>query len=122
MGDFTNLKIWQNAHELTLKIYKLTARLPREELFGLSSQIRRAAISVESNIAEGESRYSTKDKLNFFIQARSSAAEVQSQLILIADLYIKLSAESLYLKDDYGMLSRQINSLINYRRENDETQ
>lgn len=121
MGDFTSLKIWQNAHGLTLKIYRLTAKLSREELFGLTSQIRRASISVESNIAEGESRYSTKDKLNFFIQARSSAAEVQSQLILVADLYTKLHDEALRLKDNYQILSRQINSLISYRRKNDET-
>lgn len=121
MSDFTRLKIWVKAHELTLLVYKLSSKLPKEEIFGLSSQLRRAAVSVGSNIAEGESRYSTKDKLNFFIQARSSAAELQSQLLLISDLYPKLSSGALKIKDDYEGLGKQINSLITFRRKNDKT-
>lgn len=116
MGSFTDLKIWQNSHRLTIEVYALTSRLPKEELFGLTSQLRRAAISVESNIAEGESRYTEKDKLNFFIQARSSAAEVQTQLFLIHDIYSKLSAKATELKNEYEILSKQINSLISFRR------
>ncbi len=116
MSDFTKLKIWQRAHELTLAIYKITLELPKEEIFGLVTQIRRAAISVTSNIAEGESRYTTKDKLNFFIQARASSAEVQSQLLLIADLYPKIRNLSLKTKNEYELLSKQINSLITFRR------
>jgi four helix bundle protein len=116
MGSFSDLKIWQNSHKLTLSVYVLTSRLPKEELFGLTSQLRRAAVSVESNIAEGESRYTEKDKLNFFIQARSSAAEVQTQLLLIHDIYLKLSTKANELKNEYVILSRQINSLISFRR------
>lgn len=56
MGDFRELEVWQEAHKLTLEIYKLTEKLPRSEQFGLISQIRRASVSVESNIAEGENR------------------------------------------------------------------
>ena len=67
MGDFRKLEIWQKAHELTLKIYHSTSKLPKSEQFGLVSQIRRAAVSVESNIAEGDSRYSKKDKIQFFV-------------------------------------------------------
>lgn len=70
MGDFTKLEIWVKAHELTLKVYKLTVKLPKSEMFGLTSQLRRAAVSTESLIAEGESRYTTPDKLKFFIDAR----------------------------------------------------
>ncbi len=116
MGSFTDLKIWQNSHKLTLKVYALTSSLPKEELFGLTSQLRRAAISVESNIAEGESRYIEKDKLNFFVQARSSAAEVQTQLLLVQDIYSRLSAKASELKNEYELLSKQINSLITFRR------
>lgn len=116
MGDFTDLKIWQNAHRLTLLIYKLTSNLPKEEMFSLASQLRRAAVSVESNIAEGESRYTQKDKINFFIQARSSAAEVQTQLFLVHDLYSALSIKANELKNEYERLSKQINSLISFRR------
>lgn len=116
MGDFTNLTVWQKAHDFTLEVYRISSKLPREEVFGLTSQIRRAAISVVSNIAEGESRYATKDKLNFFIQARSSAAEVQSQLLLLSDLYPKLSLPAKELRTKYDHLCKQINSLISFRR------
>lgn len=116
MGNFADLKIWQNAHKLTLLIYKLTSDLPKEEIFSLISQLRRAAISVESNIAEGEARYTQKDKINFFIQARSSAAEVQTQLLLVHDLYSKLSPKAIDLKNNYEILNKQINSLITFRR------
>jgi len=118
MSDYEKLEVWQKAHSLTLKIYMLTKRLPKEEQFGLISQIRRAAISVESNIAEGESRYSKDDKIRFFIDARSSAAEVETQLLLIADLYPHLSDESRDLRSEYKILGKRLNSLISYRRKN----
>ena len=88
MSDYEKLNVWQKAHKLTLETYMLTKQLPKEELFGLTSQIRRAAVSVESNIAEGESRFSNADKIRFFIDARSSAAEVETQLLIISDLYV----------------------------------
>lgn len=119
MADFTKLKIWQKAHELTLKVYKLSSKLPKEEVFNLVSQMRRAAISVASNIAEGESRYSSKDKLNFFVQSRSSSAELQTQLLLVSDLYQYVSSEALGLKIEYEKLNQQINSLIRYRKRTD---
>lgn len=120
MGNFMDLKIWKISHELTLEVYKLTSQLPKEELFSLTSQLRRAAISVVSNIAEGESRYSNKDKLNFFIQSRSSATEVQAQLLLIDSLYSKLSKQAIILKDKYEALNKQINSFISFRRAQNE--
>ncbi len=116
MSDYEKLEVWQEAHKLTIEIYMLTKNLPKEELFGLTSQIRRAAVSVESNLAEGESRYTSADKINFFIQSRASAAEVETQLLIIADLYNKLSKNSHTLKDKYKFLGKQINSLISYRR------
>ena len=118
MSDFTKLTVWQKAHNLAQEIYRLTSKLPKEEIFGLSSQMRRAAVSVGSNIAEGESRYTNKDKLNFFIQSRSSAAELQSHLLLVADLYKSLSKSAVDLKANYELLSKQMNSLITFRRNN----
>ena len=115
MGNFLNLRNWKIAHELTLEIYKLTSHLPKEELFSLTTQLRRSTISVVSNIAEGESRYSNKDKLNFFIPSRSSATEVQAQLLLIDSLYPKLSKQAIILKDKYEVLNKQINSFISFR-------
>jgi len=117
MSDYEKLEVWKTAHKLTLEIYMLTKKLPKEELFGLLSQIRRAAISVESNLAEGESRYSKADKIKFFIEARSSGAEVETQLLIISDLYESLSDESSILRNKYKILGKQINSLINFRRQ-----
>lgn len=88
--NFTDLEAWKEAHKLTLLIYKITNSFPKEEMFGLISQIRRAVISIESNIAEGFARFHYKDRLNFYFQARGSVSEVESQLITSKDLgYIK---------------------------------
>lgn len=116
MSDYEKLTVWQKAHELTLEVYMLTKKLPKEELFGLTSQIRRAAISVESNLAEGESRYTHADRIRFFVDSRASGAEVETQLLLISDIYKNISREALDLRDKYKILGKQINSLINFRR------
>lgn len=101
---------------MTIKVYMLTRKLPKEELFGLTSQLRRAAISVESNIAEGETRYTNADKIKFFVEARSSAAEVETQLLIVKDLFKNLSTQANDLRTEYKLLGRQLNSLITFRR------
>lgn len=83
---FTDLDAWKEAHKLTLEIYKITNRFPKEELFGLTNQLRRAVISIESCIAEGFYRYHFKDRINFYYDSRGSIGEVQSQLIDSRDL------------------------------------
>jgi len=84
--NFTDLEAWKESHKLTLLIYKTTKNFPKEEMFGLISQIRRAVISIESNIAEGFARFHYKDRLNFYFQARGSIGEVESQSITAKDL------------------------------------
>ncbi|MEK7067636.1 MAG: four helix bundle protein, partial [Patescibacteria group bacterium] len=79
--NFYNLTVWKKAHELTLKIYKATRKFPKDELYGLVSQLRRAVSSIAANIAEGFERYYFKDKIRFYYQARGSAAEVQNFLL-----------------------------------------
>jgi len=116
MGDFRNLEIWQEAHSLTLKIYRLTSKLPTSEQFGLISQSRRAAVSTESNIVEGDSRYSKKDKIQFFIIARGSIAELKTQLLIIADLFPNLKEEALKIFDEYSTLEKRLNAFITYHR------
>jgi four helix bundle protein len=86
ISNFTDLKVWQEAHKLALLIYKVTEKFPKQELFGLVSQLRRAAVSITSNIAEGFSRTSYKDKLKFYVMAHGSLTEVENQLILAKDL------------------------------------
>ncbi|MFA5358654.1 MAG: four helix bundle protein [Patescibacteria group bacterium] len=88
--DFTDLETWWEAQRLLLEIYKTTEDFPKDELFGLVSQIRRASVSVTSNIAEGFSRYSLAEKTRFYNIAYSSVVEVYNQLIAAKDLgYIK---------------------------------
>jgi len=84
--SFTDLKAWQEAHKLVLMIYKISKSFPKEEIFGLTSQIRRAAISITSNIAEGFSRKSYLEKIQFYFTSLGSLSEVQSQLLIAKDV------------------------------------
>lgn len=116
MADFKQLTVWRKAHELTIKVYRITAQFPKEELYVLISQMRRAAISVASNIAEGDSRYHKADKIKFFVDARSSISELKTQLLIATELYPSLSKELESLFDEYSILESQLNKLISYRR------
>lgn len=79
---FEELTVWQKAHQLVLDVYAMTRRFPREEMFGLSSQMRRAAISVPANIAEGFKKSGKPDKLRFYNIAQGSLEEVRYYLLL----------------------------------------
>ncbi|MBI5644510.1 four helix bundle protein [Candidatus Kaiserbacteria bacterium] len=81
-----DLLAWKKAHALVLALYNLTKQYPREELYGLTSQSRRAAVSISSNIAEGFGRGTRKDKLQFYAIARTSLAELENQLLIALDL------------------------------------
>jgi len=83
---FTDLYAWQEAHKLVLMIYNTTKNFPKEELFALTSQIRRAVVSITSNIAEGFSRQSYKEKIQFYSMAQGSNTEVQNQLLIAKDI------------------------------------
>lgn len=82
-----NLTVWQDAVSLVTQVYRLTARFPDEEKFGLASQVRRSAVSVASNIAEGAARDSDKDFLRFLYIARGSLAELETQLQIANNLH-----------------------------------
>ena len=84
--EFTDLHAWKKAHEVVLLTYRLTKQFPRDELFGLTNQMRRAGVSAESNIAEGFGRNTSKDKQHFFGIAKGSLLELQSQSITARDL------------------------------------
>ncbi|MBC8869398.1 MAG: four helix bundle protein [Planctomycetes bacterium] len=86
MKDFRQLKVWEKAHQLTLTVYRVTKALPPDERFGLTSQIRRAAASVPSNIAEGCGRNSDAELARFMEIAMGSASEVEYQILLARDL------------------------------------
>lgn len=86
ISTFTDLVAWQEARKLTLLIYKSTDSFPSQEIYTLVSQMRRCSISIISNIAEGFSRQSKKEKLQFYYIAKGSLTELQSQLIISGDL------------------------------------
>lgn len=86
MKDFRRLKVWEKAHLLTLEVYRLTARFPREELYGLTSQIRRCSASIGANIAEGCGKEGNKELHRFLQIASGSASELDYHLLLARDL------------------------------------
>lgn len=110
--DFYDLDAWKKAHQLTLEIYKITKDFPKEELYGIISQLRRAASSITANIAEGFARYHYRDKVRFYYQARGSTAEVQNFLLLAEDLGFIDVTSSKSLIDLTGEVRRLINGLI----------
>ena len=104
MRNFKELVIWQRSHALTLEIYKRTYMFPKEELFGLTSQMRRSAYSIPTNIAEGCGRNSNPDMKRFLIIASGSASELEYQLILSYDLgYLS--------KDLFTALTTELNEI-----------
>ena len=101
MRDFHKLGIWERSHQFTLKVYDVTKSFPQSELFGLTSQIRRASSSIPTNIAEGCGRATNKDFAHFLQMAIGSASEVEYELLLARDLH--------YLNnDDYYILNKEI--------------
>lgn len=84
--NFTDLEVWKEAHVLVLDVYSLTKQFPKEEQFGLTSQERRCAVSITSNIAEGFSRRTMKEKAQFYTVAKGSLTELHSQMFVAKDL------------------------------------
>jgi len=84
--SFRDLIVWQRSVQLSVALYKLTATFPKEEIYGLTSQLRRAGVSVASNIAEGYGRKSTGEYRQFLGMARGSSMEVQTQLVIAGEL------------------------------------
>jgi four helix bundle protein len=84
--EFTDLRAWQEAHKLVIGLYKESKSFPKEELFGLTSQMRRAAVSITSNIAEGFGRQGYKEKVQFYYLAHGSLVELKNQLLIALDV------------------------------------
>lgn len=90
MNNYRELKVWQKSISVVKKVYKLTSILPKEEIFGITSQIRRAAVSISSNIADGSGRSSNADFNHFLSIAIGSSFELETQLIICCELdYLK---------------------------------
>jgi four helix bundle protein len=112
LKNFKELKVWKKSYDLCLKLYKVTGRFPKEEVYGLTAQIRRSAVSVPSNIAEGYGRKTTPDYLKSLYIAYGSSCELETQLLLSNDLgYIK-KEEIKELEEEMGEVERMLKALI----------
>ncbi len=114
---FTDLKAWQASRQLVKSAYQLTENFPRTEQFGLTSQMRRAAISVASNIAEGFRRTSMRDKLHFYVMAHGSLTELENQIILAEDLNFIEHKDFLLLEDLSLEADRLVSGLVKATKE-----
>src|SRR5215470_316705 len=112
MEDFKKLKVWVKAHEMTLVIYRETRSFPKEEIYGLTSQLRRSAASVGANIAEGCGRRSDGEFLRFLQIARGSASEVEYHLLLARDLKFLPSAAHNDLEKRLIEVQRMLTALV----------
>ncbi|MFH1226115.1 MAG: four helix bundle protein [bacterium] len=110
--SFTDLKAWQEGHELVISIYRITKRFPKEELFSLVNQMRRAAISITSNIAEGFGRQGYKEKVQFYYLAQGSLIELKNQILIAKDVgYLEKNA-FLDLAEKSNQVHRLLQGLI----------
>jgi four helix bundle protein len=108
--SFEQLEVWQKAHQYVLSIYKITKNYPKEEIFGLVSQIRRSAISITANIAEGYIRIGSKDKLRFYNISQGSLEETRNFIILSKDLDYISENDKNRLNSQAGEISRMLNA------------
>lgn len=113
--SFEKLEVWVEAKNFTKEIYKLTSNYPDNEKFGLISQLRRASISVASNIAEGSARQTYKDKAHFTTMAFGSAVEILNQLIISYELNFINETDYLRLRLNIQSITNKLNGLRNYQ-------
>ena len=116
-SSFKDLRVWQEAMKLASDVYRATAAFPRQEVYGLSQQMRRAAVSVPSNIAEGRGHRSDREFTNFLLHARGSLLELQTQILIAEDLEYFSAGQFEMLRDAADGVGRALNGLINSLRE-----
>lgn len=114
--SFTDLLAWREAHKLVILIYEITKKFPKEEIFGLTNQLRRAVISITSNIAEGFSRISYKEKIHFYSVALSSLTEVQNQILAARDITFMSTEDFDAIAEQSVSVSKLLNGLIKKSR------
>ena len=111
-GTFKDLEVWKAAMELTARVYRLTAQFPREERYGLTSQMRRPAVSVPSNIAEGKGRASDKELIQFLCHSRGSLFEIETQLTIAEQLGYHTAEDYNAVQCEVARIGQMINGLI----------
>jgi four helix bundle protein len=114
MSNHRTLKVWKDSRALVARIYRATSRFPHQEMFGLTRQMRRAAVSIPSNIAEGHGRWTRRDCKSFIYIARGSAFELDTQIYLAEDIGWLTPREAESLREAVGEIARMLNGLIRY--------
>ncbi len=112
LKTYRDLLVWQKSFQLCIRIYRLSRNFPRDERFGLTSQVRRAAVSIPSNIAEGYGRGTTRDYLRFLWVANGSLAEVETQLMLARELQFAPETALNDLLEAMAEVERMLKALI----------
>ena len=112
LKSYKELKVWQKSYELCLEIYKITAKFPKEERYGLTSQIKRSVVSIRSNIAEGYGRKTTLDYVRMLYISYGSVCELETQILLAGDLDLIEKSELGPLKKDIAEIERMLKTLI----------
>jgi four helix bundle protein len=116
MGDYRNLDVWQNSRRLAVQVYELTSTFPSTERFGLVNQMRRAAVSTASNIAEAHGRETPGERQHFLCIARGSLLELQTQALISGDLGFLSQEQGEAIVQSTVAVVRQLNGLIRHYR------
>jgi four helix bundle protein len=112
LKNFKELKVWEKSYQLSLGIYKITTKFPDDEKFGLTSQVRRAAVSIPSNIAEGYGRRTRADYIKFLHIAYGSCCELETQMLISIDLNYMNNEKGIKVMDKIKEVERMLKSLI----------
>ncbi len=114
MGNYNELNVWKKSVDLAIAVYRATAKFPKDEIFGLRMQMRRAAVSVPSNLAEGAGRSTAKDYRRFVLQARGSILELETQIVISERLEFIGAQTCDALRAATGEIGRMLNGLLRY--------
>ncbi len=120
LGDFRELRVWHRAKDLAVDIYRITGVGAFQKDYGLRDQMRRAAVSISSNIAEGDERLSNKESIRFLYIANASCAELITQITIAQEIGYIDKMESARFIYECEEVSKMIKSLINFRNNNDK--
>jgi four helix bundle protein len=112
LKNYKDLKVWQKSYQLCLEIYRITAKFPKDERYGLTSQIRRAAVSIPSNIAEGYGRKTTLDYVRMLYISYGSVCELETQILLAGDLDFIEKGEMNQVENNIAEIERMLKALI----------
>ncbi len=114
--NYNELDVWKECRKLVTKVYRITKNFPKDEIYGLTNQIRRSSISIISNVAEGTGRNTTKDALQFFYISRGSLFEAEAQLIIAKDLDYITEKQLKEILLQFTTCKKLLNGFINYHK------